>query len=211
MLIQASEKAAGIFGPCFKVSKGGTYGMSPWIGEVARWGLEQPRCLGGAAIHLVSGLLPDHPLRRHFLSAQQLGSFRPRDWDADLHRRHFLLGRVRAGAEATGRRRAPCLWRVPSGSRPGRLVDRCRAAHRQAITSSYDTSVLKSFVQGSSCRWGCWFGDGVAGGGGRAPPVDDVRTIAVRYDQTGVRYREFREALALHSEDVWSDWPVRGS
>ena len=43
-----------------------------------------------------------------------------------------------------------------------------------------------------------------------AVPVDDVRTMAVQYNASGEREREFRAAVNDMSQDEWPDWPIRG-
>jgi len=47
---------------------------------------------------------------------------------------------------------------------------------------------------------------------GRAPAAeeDDLRTMPVRYEDDGSRYREFREGVARLSESPHGDWPVAG-
>ena len=55
-------------------------------------------------------------------------------------------------------------------------------------------------------------GAGIVGLGGAAlrVPVDDARTLAIRYGEDNVRHREFREAAALSAAVEFADWPVRG-
>ena len=38
----------------------------------------------------------------------------------------------------------------------------------------------------------------------------DLRTLAVKYDDDGTRFREYRDAAALMSETSYGDWPVEG-
>ena len=61
-------------------------------------------------------------------------------------------------------------------------------------------------------------------GGGGVPPgpgagqarsaageADDARTMAVRFDDSGNRHKEFAAGLEGMSEDNWGDgWPVKG-
>jgi hypothetical protein len=41
-------------------------------------------------------------------------------------------------------------------------------------------------------------------------PSAEVRVLAVKYDQTGQRFRNFREAVLDAEEIKWDDWPVPG-
>lgn len=40
--------------------------------------------------------------------------------------------------------------------------------------------------------------------------LDDARTLAVAYDPSGQRHRDFRIAVPLLMQDAWPDFPVRG-
>lgn len=40
--------------------------------------------------------------------------------------------------------------------------------------------------------------------------LDDARTLAVAYDHSGQRHRDFRSAVPLLTQDAWADFPVRG-
>ena len=39
---------------------------------------------------------------------------------------------------------------------------------------------------------------------------DDARTLAVKYDMRGSRFRDFKSAVDALSADAWSDWPISG-
>jgi len=43
-----------------------------------------------------------------------------------------------------------------------------------------------------------------------AAPPDDCRTLAVRFDRTCKRHREFRAFIEQISQDDWEDWPIQG-
>ena len=42
------------------------------------------------------------------------------------------------------------------------------------------------------------------------PPPDDVRTLAARHDNAGIRHRDVREYTSLMSEDAWPDFSIKG-
>ena len=44
------------------------------------------------------------------------------------------------------------------------------------------------------------------------PPSADARVLAVRYDEQGKRYRQFKDSLPLLVEHQWADdWPLTGA